>query len=131
MSDVGRMAGELVTATDAGAVEVVAAQAAERLAGVCPGWPADRFRALVLDGARARLRFAVPRAEVEARIREWERRSPATHHDVLLPPAPPLDEVLPLEAAHPFGIARRAETAPIAAAPAADVTPPVQLPPAA
>jgi hypothetical protein len=95
MSEIGRSAGELVTATEAGAIEVMAAQAAERLAGVCVGWPADRFRALVLDVARVRLRHGIPRAEYEVLRREWERRSsaapPVPLADVRLPTALPTD----------------------------------------
>jgi hypothetical protein len=90
MSEIGRMAGELVTATEAGAIEVMAAQAAERLAGVCEGWPADRFRALVLDVARVRLRYGVPRAEYEALRREWERRALAVPEQAPADVRPPM-----------------------------------------
>ena len=92
MSEDGRPAEELVTAADVGAIEVVAADAAERLACVCGEWPAERFRELVLDVARVRLHHGVPRAEYEVMRREWEARQRAAHRDVTPPPVslPPL-----------------------------------------
>ena len=129
MSDVDRMAGELVTATDAGAIELVAAHAAERLAGICEGWPADRFRRLVLEVARVRLRFGIPRAEYEMLRLEYERRSAATHHDVVhssFASGDPAVAALPAPAPAPSVAASLA--GPADAPPLADVTPPVQLP---
>jgi hypothetical protein len=85
MSDFGPTTGDLVTATEAGAIEAVAAQAAERLAGICAGWPPDRFRALVLDVARVRLHFGIPRAEFESLL-----------HAQASAPAPPADVSPPM-----------------------------------
>jgi hypothetical protein len=86
MSDDRRLTEELVTDAEAGAVEVVAADAAERLACVCAGWPADRFRSLVLDVARVRLRHGVPRAQFEALRRDGEIRQRAAHRAAITPP---------------------------------------------
>ncbi len=119
MRDFVRLDGDLVTAAEAGAIEVVAAHAAERLAAVCAGWPSDRFRSLVLDVARVQLRFGIPRAEFESLRREWERRALATHHDVA-PPAQ-LPEPLAVLAIEP-PVPATAPDAP------ADLRPPVQLP---
>jgi hypothetical protein len=85
MSEDGRPAEELVTAADVGAIEVVAADAAERLARVCGEWPAERFRELVLDVARVRLHHGVPRAAYEVMRREWEARQRAARRDDVTP----------------------------------------------
>ena len=90
MSDGGRLTGELVTGADEDAVEVVAADAAERLACVCVGWPAERFRSLVLDVALVRLHHGVPRAELESIRHRLELRQRTVHRDAVRPPPLPL-----------------------------------------
>jgi hypothetical protein len=90
MSESHRPSEDLVTADDAGAAEVVAAEAAERLASICAGWPADRFRALVLDVARVRLHHRPPRAEFVAMQRQTEARRRAAARPAITPPPVPL-----------------------------------------
>ena len=89
MSDGGRLTEELVTDAEDGAVEVVAADAAERLACVCAGWPAERFRSLVLDVARVRLHHGITRPDFDVLRREHEARQRAAHRDVIMPPSVP------------------------------------------
>lgn len=86
MHESGRPTEDLVTAAEEGVVELVAADAAERLAGVCEGWPADRFRALVLDIALVRLHHGISRAELEAMRRRSELRQRTAHRDAITPP---------------------------------------------
>lgn len=108
MSDDGRLTEELVTDAEAGAVEVVAADAAERLACVCAGWPADRFRSLVLDVARVRLHHGVTRAQFESLRRDHEVRQRVAHRDVVTPPPEPL----PLPRRYPASRDRSASAPP-------------------
>ena len=90
MSDDDPSAGELVTAAEEGALEVVADDAARRLAVVCAGWPADRFRELVAHVAAVRLHYGIPRVEYDALLRAWMARRAAerrrTPDDVVMPP---------------------------------------------